>query len=73
LRTYATRDWRATPDGMELTLSVEVNGKTAQVRQVIDDMTRYSMTSPPPARYIEREMRRKLMAHVEDEMLGPCP
>lgn len=69
----ATRDWSVTPDGgIALELSVVVNGEKVAVRSVSGGRDNlYGAT--PHFKYIERELRCKLMRFVEDRLLGPAP
>lgn len=66
----AKREWRVDHLGnLVMSMSVEVNGRVAVAQVVQSEMER--MHGGPPPRYIDRMLRRQLMAHIEDELLGP--
>jgi hypothetical protein len=65
-----TRDWRATPYGLELTTTAFIEGESFSARTVHSDDYRM-MNSGVPAQYIEREHRALVMREVEKRLFGP--
>lgn len=67
----ARRSWHVSGDQLVLSMAVEVNGKVCCAQSVIhNDLMGLRPPSPPP-KYLERELRRKLMHFIADELLGP--
>lgn len=62
-----TRDWRATRDGLVLSMNLEVEGKVLVANVVQEDR---GYRSSPPAEYIERELRHNLMRELERTIFG---
>ena len=66
----ARKDWHVNHCGdLELELRVEVNGRFLASRMTVADYARYGIN--PPFRHIEQQLRRQLMAVIEEELLGP--
>lgn len=67
----ARKDWRVGLRGeLTLTMEVDVNGERLACCMTVHD--HYAMPSSlMPFRFVEAEMRRKLMRVVEDKLLGP--
>lgn len=65
----AVKTWRTDPITRQLILTVTatIDGhQLAASAMVEDSLSSYRMT--PPVHYIERDLQRKLMAHIEEEL-----
>lgn len=65
------QQWYTSPSGaLVLSMRVVVNGTPMAVSNSLsEESVRFGRT--PPVKYLEREMRRQLMRHIEDQLFGP--
>jgi hypothetical protein len=65
-----TKTWTATRAGLHLHMDLTIEGETLSVTSVQQDDLAHLYRSPPPAYYVEREMRRELMQALETRIFG---
>lgn len=67
----AKQSWSVDSDtgNLRLEMSVEVNGRVAMASVDVD----LDHQGSRPLKYIARELRNQMMAHIERELLGPRP
>ena len=62
-----TKTWHTGPSGLALRMSLEVEGEVLNVTHIQNNDQPYYQPSPP-IKYVERDMRHRLMRALEDRI-----